>query len=174
MSGLIWVQTVCKDLSADDLELSKKIDYILSLSLAALIHVNKSILTGRFPDQFKLAKVFPIHKTDSKSDPANFRPISILPAISKIFERHVNKHLMAYLNKYGLIHETQSIFRKKQSCQTALVKLVDQWMACIDKGDIIGSLFLDFRKAFDLVKETRSVTMNIFRKQNVLFKSFVK
>ena len=127
----------------------KLIDRLLSPSIAALI--NKSILTGRFPDQFKLAKVFPIHKTGSKSDPANYRPISILPTISKIFERHVNKHLMAYLNKYGLIHETQSGFRQKHSCQTALVKLVDQWMSCIDKGDIIGSLFLDFRKAFDLV-----------------------
>ena len=127
----------------------KLIDHLLSPSIAALI--NKSMLTGRFPDQFKLAKVFPIHKTGSKSDPANYRPISILPTISKIFERHVNKHLMAYLNKYGLIHETQSGFRQKHSCQTALVKLVDQWMSCIDKGDIIGSLFLDFRKAFDLV-----------------------
>ena len=127
----------------------KLIDHILSPSIAALI--NKSIFTGRFPDQFKLAKVFPTHKTGSKSDPANYRPISILPTISKIFERHVNKHLMAYLNKYGLIHETQSGFRQKHSCQTALVKLVDQWMSCIDKGDIIGSLFLDFRKAFVFV-----------------------
>ena len=121
--------------------------HILSPSIAALI--NKSILTGIFPDQLKLAMVFPIHKNGSKSDPANYRPISILPTISKIFERHVNKHLMAYLNKYSLIHETQSGFRQKHSCQTALVKLIDQWMACIDKGDIIGSLFLDFRKAFD-------------------------
>ena len=61
------------------------------------------------------------------------------------------KGMMAYLNKYSLIHETQSGFRQKHSCQTALVKLIDLWMACIDKGDIIGSLFLDFRKAFGLV-----------------------
>ena len=122
------------------------IDHILSPSIAALI--NKSILTGRFPDQFKLAKVFPIHKTGSKSDPANYRPISIL---SKIFERRVKKHLMAYLNKYELLHETQSGFHQEYSCQTALVKLVDQWMTCIDKGDIIGSLFLDLRNAFDSV-----------------------
>ena len=127
----------------------KTIWHILSPSIAALI--NKSILTGKFPDKLKLAKVFPIHKNGSKSDPANYRPISILPTISKIFERHVNKHLMAYLNKYSLIHETQLGFLQKHSCQTALVKLIDQWMACIDKGDIIGSLFLDFRKAFDLV-----------------------
>ena len=127
----------------------KSVANILSLSIAALI--NKSIATGKFPDKLKLAKVFPIHKSGSKSDPCNYRPISILPTISKIFEKHVNKHLMAYMNKYNIIHESQSGFRRKHSCQTALVKLIDQWMAGIDKGDTIGSMFIDFRKAFDLV-----------------------
>ena len=58
---------------------------------------------------------------------------------------------MAYLNKYSLIHESLSYFHPKHSCQTALVKLIDKWMACIDSGDIIGTMFIDFRKAFDLV-----------------------
>ena len=52
---------------------------------------------------------------------------------------------------YKLIHENQSGFSQKHSCQTALVKLIDQWMECIDKGDIVGSLFVNFRKAFDVV-----------------------
>lgn len=129
--------------------LLKSVCQILTPSITALI--NKSLTTGKFPDQLKLAKVFPIFKSGSKSDPCNYRPISILPTLSKIFEKHVNKHLMAFLNKYCLIHETQSGFRQKHSCQTALVKLIDQWMACIDKGETVGSLFLDFRKAFDLV-----------------------
>ena len=90
-------------------------------------------------------------KGGSKSDPSNYRPISILPTVSKIFEKHVNKHLMNYLNKYKLIHGSQSGFRQKHSCQTALVKLIDQWMSCIDKGELVGSLFIDFRKAFDVV-----------------------
>ena len=58
---------------------------------------------------------------------------------------------MGFLNKYQLINENQSGFRPKHSCQTALIKLIDQWMTCINKGDIVGTLFLDFRKAFDLV-----------------------
>ena len=64
---------------------------------------------------------------------------------------------MAFLNKYKVIHANQSGFRQKHSCQTALVKLIDQWMACIDRGDIVGSVFLDFRKAFDLVDHVRDV-----------------
>ena len=48
-------------------------------------------------------------------------------------------------------HTYQSGFRAKHSCKTALIKLIDKWMECIDKGDIVGTLFLDFRKAFDLV-----------------------
>ena len=58
---------------------------------------------------------------------------------------------MNYLNKYKLINISQSGFRQKHSRQTALVKLLDPLMACIDKGDLVGSLFIDFRKAFDLV-----------------------
>ena len=97
-------------------------------------------------------KIYPIHKGGSKSDPTNYRPISIRPTVSKIFEKkHINKHLMAFLNKYTLIRVRQSEFRQKHSCQIALVKLIDQWLTCIDKGDIIGTVFLDFRKAFYLV-----------------------
>ena len=82
----------------------KSICSVLSHSLAILM--NKSVATGCFPDQLKLAKVFPIYRSGSKSDPNNCRPISILPTISKIFERHFNTHLTAYLNKYNFIHNS--------------------------------------------------------------------
>ena len=121
----------------------------ISPSIAELI--NKSITTGCFPSQLKQAKVLPIYKGGDKTDPSNYRPISILPTISKIFEKHVHKHLMGFLNKYKLLHESQSGFRHKHSCQTALIKLIDSWLECIDSGDMVGALFIDFRKAFDLV-----------------------
>ena len=70
---------------------------------------------------------------------------------SLFFENHVNSPIMRYLNKRKLIHDCQSGFRQKHSCNTALVKLIDKWMASIDNGDIIGTLFIDFRKAFDMV-----------------------
>ena len=58
---------------------------------------------------------------------------------------------MGFLNKHKLLHESQSGFRNKHTCQSALIKLIDSWMECIDSGDMVGALFLDFRKAFDLV-----------------------
>ena len=61
---------------------------------------------------------------------------------------------MGLFNKYKLLHESQTGFRHKHSCQTALIKLIDGWMECIDSGDMVGTLFIDFRKAFDLVDNT--------------------
>ena len=69
----------------------------------------------------------------------------------KKIEKHVTKHLFAYFNKYGLLHKSQSGFRKNHSCNTALIILVDKWLNNIDKGEIIGAIFFDLRKAFDVV-----------------------
>ena len=63
----------------------------------------------------------------------------------------LNIGILLYLNKYKIIYENQSGFHQKHSCQTSLDKLIDQWMTCIDRGDIIGSIFVDFRKGFDVV-----------------------
>ena len=119
---------------------------ILTPSITILI--NKSINAGKVPTQLKFAKVLPIFKGGTKSDLSNYRPSSVLLTE---YEKHINHHLMGYLNKLKLLHESQSGFRHKHSCQTALVKLIDKWKACIDNGDIVGTLFIDFRNAFDVV-----------------------
>ena len=102
--------------------------------------INVSISTGIFPDAIKLAKLTPIHKGGAKDDPANYRPISVLSVLSKI-EKHVTKHLSAYMNKYKILHASQSGFRKNHSCNTALINLLDKWLKSIDKGEIIGAAF---------------------------------
>ena len=87
----------------------------------------------------------------AKSDPANYRHISILPVASKLIEKHVTKHLLGHLNKYDLLHKSQSGFRKHHSCNTALIKHVDSWLKSIDNGELIGAIFFDLRKAFGVV-----------------------
>lgn len=130
--------------------------YILKLSSSVIVpyvtsFINMCIHHCVFPDCLKQAKVFPIFKSGDKNNPSNYRPISVLPTISKIFERHLAKHLFSYLNKYKLIHEAQSGFRQYHSCQTALIKLIDNWLHHIDNGESIGVIFYDLRKAFDFV-----------------------
>ena len=68
-----------------------------------------------------------------------------------IIDKHVTKHLFAYLNKYKLIHISQSGFRQNHLCQTALVKLINNWLDHIDNDDLIGAMFFDLKKAFDIV-----------------------
>ena len=112
---------------------------------------NISIKTCIYPQKFKNAKVVPIHKKGAKNDKTNYRPISILPIISLILERHVSIYLKEHFEKNGLFYSRQSGFRTNHSCQTALVKLLDEWVAAIDNNEIVGTLFLDLSKAFDLV-----------------------
>jgi hypothetical protein len=113
--------------------------------------INNSIHLGIFPDKLKEARVLPIFKSGSTDFSENYRPISILPTISKIFERHIASRLQGFFQKTKIIHEGQSGFRKKHSCNTALLRLIDAWIKDIDNGKMIGAIFLDLRKAFDLV-----------------------
>ena len=79
---------------------------IIAPSLLNIINI--SIYNGQFPDTLKEAKLLPIHKVGPKSDPSNYRTISILPAISKIIEKHVTKHMFGFLNKHKVLHKAQS------------------------------------------------------------------
>ena len=112
---------------------------------------NCIIKTGRFPDTWKVARVTPIHKKDSRDDISNYRPISILPIASKILEKHVSIHLYEYMTSYNLLHQKQSGFRANHSCETALTLMVDTWLSALNRGNEIGLLLVDLCKAFDLV-----------------------
>jgi retron-type reverse transcriptase len=112
---------------------------------------NLCIQKSYFPFTFKTAKVIPIPKAKDMSDLNNYRPISILSTVSKILERHVHKHLLQYLESKSLVNNSQSGFRPHHSCQTALTKLTSTWLTSINDSKLTGAVFLDFRKAFDLV-----------------------
>ncbi|MCU7801059.1 MAG: hypothetical protein KZQ70_13205, partial [gamma proteobacterium symbiont of Lucinoma myriamae] len=110
---------------------------------------NHSIKSSVFPQKWKEAKVTPVFKKGSCDDANNYRPISILPTLSKILEKHVHDSLMQHLNANELLHKTQSGFRPKHSCETALVGMVDYWLDALDNGKLVGVLLVDFKKAFD-------------------------
>ena len=97
-----------------------------TVSPSLLTIINISISTGQFPDALKVAKIIPIHKSGQQNEPSNYRPISILSTLSKIIEKHITKHLFAYLNKYSLLHKSQTGFRKHHSCNTVLIHLTDR------------------------------------------------
>ena len=118
-------------------------------SLAKLINI--CIARGTFPTAWKEAKVTPIHKQNSKSDKNNYRPISVLPVLSKIFKRHLHNSLSAFLKDNHLLYSLQSAFRRYHSTETALIEIVDRMLLNIDDNRINGLLLADFQKAFDLV-----------------------
>ena len=113
--------------------------------------INNSIKNGIFPDALKNARVIPIFKSGDREDPGNYRPISILPTLSKIFERHVANQLSTFFENNNVVYNKQSGFRKFHSCSTALTHLIDTWLQDVDSGKYVGSIYLDLRKAFDLV-----------------------
>ena len=113
--------------------------------------------TGIFPDDWKKAKVHPIYKSDERNIPSNYRPISILPAISKIIERVMHSQLLEYFQAGNLLTESQSGFRPNHSTSTALISAVKLWLANMDTGKLNGSVFIDLKKAFDTVDSSIGV-----------------
>ncbi len=121
----------------------------ISTSLTRIF--NMSITSGIFLDEWKTAKVVPIHKKDSTHDCGNFRRISIISTLSKLLERHVHISFYNFLKTNNLLHLVQSGFRHLFFCETALSNILNKWTEAIDKGLINGVIFLDLHKAFDLI-----------------------
>ena len=115
---------------------------------------NLCIGQNTFPSSLKIAKVIPLPKSKDLSDPNNFRPISLLPILTKPLEKHVQKHLLSYMESNQLFHKFQSGFRKDHSCHTSLTALIDTWLSAVNDEEITGAVFLDFKKAFDLVNHS--------------------
>ena len=122
---------------------------ILSEVLASLI--NRSMMSGVFPDIFKIAKVCPIHKSGSKQNPGNYRPISVLPSLSKVIEKTLHKRLVNFLENSKQLCANQSGFRAKKSTIDALVNTVEKIRKCLDDNKKITTVFFDLSKAFDTV-----------------------
>ena len=127
----------------------KYISDIISPILADIMNISFS--TGTFPDLLKVARVVPVYKGGEKTDPNNYRPISILPIISKIFERIAHTQLQKYFDNHNLLTDCQYGFRKGRSTTKAVLDNLQYIYENLDIGSTVISVFLDFSKAFDCI-----------------------
>ena len=121
----------------------------IELSKSLTLIINQMITTGIFPDSFKISKITPLFKKGDVSMLSNYRPISLLPTISKIFERILYNQLYDYFNSNNLLAEEQYGFRTNHSTEYAAVKLVDSVSKEMELGNTPTALYIDLSKAFD-------------------------
>jgi len=112
---------------------------------------NASLSSGIFPSTWKSAIVRPLQKTPSPKSPSDYRPISILPALSKCLERLVHQQMYSYIIRYNILSNFQSGFRSQHSTTTALLKITDDIRRAMDKKLLTFLMLFDFSKAFDCV-----------------------
>jgi hypothetical protein len=123
--------------------------------LQVLVHIiNLSLVQGVFPLELKIAKIIPLYKGNSKMQLTNYRPVSVLPVLSKVFERIMYKRLLSFINKHNLLYQYQFGFRAGHSTNMALICMIDKVLTAINNGEYVIGLFLDFSKAFDTVNHT--------------------
>ena len=124
--------------------------------------LNRSLEEGNFLCIMKLFNVTPVYKKGNRSETSNYRPISILPNISKVFERCVYKQVSQYFE--GVISKYQCGFQEGQSAQHALILLLEKWRYNVDQGRIFRALLTCLSKAFDcLVHDIIIAKLNSYR-----------
>ena len=138
-TGLDYIDTNIIKLVVDDI-------------LPAITHiVNLSIRDAIFPSSWKLAKVVPLLKKEDPLDPKNYRPVALLPVLSKILERAVFGQLVSYLDSNSLLHPNHHGSRKGHSTATALIQMYDTWTKAVEEGNMAGVMMVDLSAAFDMV-----------------------
>ena len=110
-------------------------------------NINNCFENSNFPTELKLADVIPVYKKKSKNFKDNYRPVSILPNISKIYERVIYEQMQPYFE--NLLSKFQCGFRKGYNAQHCLMVLIEKWKKCVDNGGAFGALLTDLSKAFD-------------------------
>ena len=111
---------------------------------------NNSLFSSNFPSNLKAADVLPTHKKKDKSDIENYRPISILPTLSKIYERCMYDQMYKYFDQ--ILSKYQCGFRQSYNTRHCLLMMVEQRKEVLDKGGLGGALLTDLSKAFDCIK----------------------
>ena len=167
--------------STGDFSIPKQIFEIIPDNLAHILTslINLTFETGIFPSSLKIVKVIPVFKNKGcNSDVNNYRPISLLSNIDKIFEKLVHKRLTSFLNKHNIFFNKQFGFRKSHSTNHALIALTEKIRSSLDNGHFSCGVFIDLQKAFDTVDHDillqKLKSYGIRGKCNQWFESYLK
>ena len=115
---------------------------------------NKSISTGIFPGRLKYSIIKPLYKKGDKTDPSNYRPISMLTSFSKVLEKTLHNRLIEYLNNNNILNAQQFGFRKRLATEDAIFKLTQEILNALNSKARVGSIFFYLAKAFDSVNHS--------------------
>lgn len=139
--------------------------------------INSSFVSGLFPVQLKVAKIVPIHKKDDPKNVSNYRPVALLPSVSKVFEKIVSMQLTSYLEHHNLFDDIQHGFRSGRSVISAAVSFIESVIESVDKGEHTTGIFMDLSRAFDSVNHLilidKLINIGVSKTSLNWFKSFL-
>ena len=121
----------------------------ISPSLSRLF--NLCMRESHYPSFFKIAKVVPVFKGEDPTEFSNYRPVSVLPVLSQVFERVLKERLVAFLEEKGVVTPGQYGFREGHSTTMAILDMVERVRAAWGRGNVALGVFIDLKKAFDTV-----------------------
>ena len=136
-------------LDGSSTNLVKEIFPVISPVLCYII--NTIFVTGVYPSTFKSARIVALHKGDGPRLPANYRPISILSAFSKVVERALYNRIYSFFEKFDYISNLHIGFRKEHCTDHPMAIIVQHISDCLDRGETHSTIFLDIQKAFDSI-----------------------
>ena len=138
---------VSKSCGSDDIH-----PYVLQKTASAIciplqMLFKKSLDSGECPTDWRDANVTPIYKKKGdRTDPANYRPVSLTSQVCKVLESIVRQHIIEHLNTNSILRDEQHGFRERRSCLTNLLVTLEQWTDILDVGDGVDVAYLEFRK----------------------------
>ena len=124
---------------------------------------NTFIERAAWPKTWKRGIWTPVFKKDDRQGTSNYRPITVLPVVGKIYEKLLSKQITNFMDP--ILSDNSTAYRKSHSCETTLIRLVEEWKMELDCGKLVGMLSTDMSKAFDslysplLIKKTRIISL---------------
>ena len=125
----------------------------MAIQLAKLFSLSTEL--GQLPQDWRDANITPLHKKGSRTAKNNYRPVSLTSQVCKLLERIVLEHVQDHIEKNQIISCHQHGFQARCSCVTQLIECLEDWTSCLEEGETVDIIYLDFSKAFDSVPHKR-------------------